>query len=120
MQPLTAAWAVAALLALALFWTVAWIRSLRRRLLALDAGKRSQSTRYGQITEQFAPFLSSWPWDSKGFRFLGTPVDGVQFNPDGVVFVEVKTASSRLSPLQREVRAHVEAGRVSWKEVRIG
>ena len=120
MQPLTAAWAVVALLALALFWTVAWIRSLRRRLRALDAGKRSQSTRYGQITEQFAPFLESWPWDPKGFRFLGNPVDGVQFTPDGIYFVEVKSASSRLSSGQREVRDLVEAGRVEWREVRIG
>ena len=100
-----------------------WARSARvwaRRLKDLDGLKRSQSTRYGQISEQFAPFMASWPWDPKEFRFIGTPVDGIQFTPDGVYIVEVKTNSSRLSPVQQLVKAHVEAGRVSWKEVRIG
>lgn len=116
-------WTVVALaLALGLV-VVLWIASVRRlraRLRTLDSGKRSQSTRYGQITEQFAPFLADWPWDPKGFRFLGTPVDGVQFTPNGVVFVEIKSAGSRLSPVQRQVRDHVQTGRVHWHEVRIG
>ncbi|HLF17017.1 MAG TPA: Holliday junction resolvase-like protein [Candidatus Thermoplasmatota archaeon] len=121
MDPLlTAALALAGALALALLVTVPWLRRLRRQLRTLESEKRSQSTRYGQITEQFAPFLESWPWDPKGFRFLGNPVDGVQFTPDGIYFVEVKSASSRLSSGQREVRDLVEAGRVEWREVRIG
>lgn len=69
--------------------------------------------------EQFAPFLADWPWDPKLFRFIGSPIDGLQFTPDGVVFVEIKSASSRLSPIQQQVRDHVEAGRVSWQEIRI-
>ncbi len=121
MDPVTAILAAAAAFLFLLVWGLAaWVRRLRRRLRELDFGKRSQSTRYGQITEQFAPFLAAWPWDPKGFRFLGTPVDGVQFNDDGVVFVEIKSADSRLNPLQRRIREHVEAGRVSWREVRIG
>lgn len=110
---------VAAFVLVLVLW-VASVRRLRRKLKDLAWGKRSQSTRYGQITEQFAPFLESWPWDPKQFRFIGSPIDGVQFNDDGVVFVEIKSASSRLSPLQQQVRAHVEAGRVAWREVRIG
>ena len=115
----TAAALLAGALLVVLLVTVPWIRRLRRRLRETDSGKRSQSTRYGQITEQFAPFLASWPWDPKRFRFIGTPVDGIQFNEDGVVFVEVKAADSRLSGVQRQVKEHVDAGRVSWKEVRI-
>lgn len=95
------------------------VAALRRRLKDLDNLKRSQSTRYGQTMEQFAPFMGDWPWDPKLFRFIGSPIDGVQFTQDGVVFVEVKSATSRLSPIQQQVKAHVEAGRVSWHEVRI-
>ena len=112
--------AFALILAIVTWLLASWVARLRRRVRELDSGKRSQSTRYGQITEQFAPFLAAWPWDPKAFRFIGTPVDGVQFNDDGIVFVEVKAADSRLSPLQRQIRDHVEAGRVSWREVRIG
>lgn len=115
-------WAVAAAIALPVLLLWAWVastRRLRRRVRELDGAKRSQSTRYGQTMEQFAPFLADWPWDPKLFRFIGSPIDGLQFTEDGVVFVEIKSASSRLSPLQQQVREHVEAGRVSWSEVRV-
>lgn len=105
---------------------IAWIRklrgtvaTLRQELQAKDSAKRSQSTRYGQIQEQFAPFMSSWPWDPKRFKFIGDPIDGIQFTDDGVVLVEIKSASSRLSKVQREVRDHVIAGRITWQEIRI-
>lgn len=106
--------------ALVLSWWAWWAstRRLRRRVKDLDSSKRSQSTRYGQTMEQFAPFLAEWPWDPKGFRFIGSPVDGVQFNEDGIVFVEIKSADSRLSPLQQAIKRHVKEGRVEWHEVR--
>lgn len=113
--------AVLAVLLLISWWL--WARTAlraRRRLRLLDAAKRSQSTRYGQITEQFAPFLPAWPWDPKGFRFIGTPIDGIQFSDEGVHFIEIKSAGSRLSPVQRQVRDHIEAGRVHWREIRVG
>lgn len=115
-------WAVAVAIALPILLLWAWVastRRMRRRLRDLDGAKRSQSTRYGQTMEQFAPFLANWPWDPKGFRFIGSPIDGLQFTPDGVVFVEIKSARSRLSPLQQQVKALVAAGRVSWQEVRV-
>jgi len=110
---------LAATLALSWWAWAASTRGLRRRLRELDSSKRSQSTRYGQTLEQFAPFLADWPWDPKGFRFIGSPVDGLQFNADGVVFVEIKSADSRLSPVQQAIKRHVEEGRVEWREVRL-
>lgn len=97
-----------------------WVARLRHALKAARFAGRSQATRYGQITEQFAPFMPDWPWDSKGFRFIGSPIDGVQFTADGVILVEIKSAGGRLTPEQRAVREHVEAGRVTWHEVRVG
>jgi predicted Holliday junction resolvase-like endonuclease len=81
---------------------------------------RSQSTRYGQITEQFLPLMQSYPWDPKQFRFLGTPVDGVQFEPDRVLFIEFKAAGSKLSKRQREIRDMVHQGKVGFEEIRAG
>ncbi len=90
-----------------------------RRRVATERGRaQSIATRHGQIHEQLLP-VTAWPWDAKGFRFLGSPVDGIQFNEDGVVFVEIKTAGSRLSPVQRSIRDHVTAGRVTWQEIRL-
>ena len=110
---------LAALLLLSWWAWAASTRALRRRVRELDAGKRSQSTRYGQTMEQFAPFLADWPWDPKGFRFIGSPVDGLQFTEDGVVFVEIKSAGSRLTPLQQAIKRQVQDGKVHWHEVRL-
>ncbi len=95
------------------------VKKLRQNIQRLDSAKRSQSTRYGQISEQFIPFADAWPWDSKRFKFLGDPIDGIQFTDEGVILVEIKSARSRLSTVQRQVRDHVQAGRVTWKEIRI-
>lgn len=103
-------------------WGIAWFalgrwRALRGRHDALDAKKRAQSTRYGQITEQFAPWMSRWPFASReGFRFLGKPIDGVQFDGDAVYFIEIKSADANLAASQRQVRDAVLGGRVGWVE----
>ncbi len=115
---LVAAALAAGLLVSWFLWLRTWLRA-RRRLRELDGAKRSQSTRYGQITEQFVPLAGAWPWDPKAFRFIGSPIDGVQFDEDGVYFVEIKTAGSRLSGEQRRIRDLIQAGQVQWREVRL-
>ena len=80
--------------------------------------RRSESTRYGQITEQFMPFISEYPYDSKQFRFLGSPIDGVQFEEDKIVMIEFKSAGSQLSTRQRRIRNLVREGKVDFQEIR--
>lgn len=96
-----------------------WVRVLLRRVRALKSERQSQAARYGQTMEQFAPFLESWPWDPKRFRFIGSPVDGLQFTDDALLIVEIKSANARLSPEQQAIKAMVQSGRVRWEEVRI-
>lgn len=92
---------------------------LRVKLMQAVSGKHSLSTKYGKMTEQFMPFLKNYPYDENKFRFLGTPVDGVQFNEDGIVFVEFKTAGSRMSPNQRGIKELVEKNKVTFEEIRM-
>ena len=113
------------ILALALSFLVALLlfrfwRSARHDLRKALSSRQSLSTRYGKTTEQFMPFMSDYPWDPQRFRFLGSPIDGVQFEDDRVILVEFKTASSRLSQSQRQIRDHVAKGRVEFREVRMG
>lgn len=105
---------------------VASVGSYRRRIQELEEARaaeegrrRSLSTTYGRITEQVAPFLETYPYEARDFRFLGTPVDGVQFTDDKVVFVEFKANTSRLSPRQAKVKRLVEEGRVEWMTFRM-
>ncbi len=85
----------------------------------LHKKKRSQSARYGRLTEQFMPFLETYPYDPHDFRFLGTPIDGVQFTEDSIVLIEFKSASSRLSERQSTIKRMVEDGKVRFETHRI-
>jgi len=100
-----------------------YVSYLRRRLnvaLALlseeKTRQRSLSASYGRITEQWFPLMDGYPYDAAGFRFLGTPVDGVQFEEDRIVFIEFKSNTSELSTQQKRLKRLVQAGKVSWEE----
>jgi predicted Holliday junction resolvase-like endonuclease len=78
--------------------------------------QRSLSSTYGRITEQWIPLSSRYPYDPQHFRFLGSPVDGVQFEEDRVVFIEFKANKSRLSESQKRIKKLVQEGYVYWDE----
>ena len=94
-------------------------RGTRARLQASRFSSQSLSTKYGKMTEQFMPFVETFPWDPQRFRFIGSPIDGVQFEDDKIIFVEFKVASSHLSARQRRIRDLIQAGHVEFKEFRL-
>ncbi len=100
------------------------IFKLGRQLLSIRSRFKSKYlstlTRHGQLAEQFMPFSRQFPGDPKNFRFLGSPVDGVSFEDDRVLIVEFKTGQSKLSERQKHIRNLVKAGKVEFKEVRLG
>lgn len=102
-------------------WRVRYTSEVRR-----DAVRRSQAVTAGKVYEQLVPYLPNFPFNPRDVRFLGAPVDLVVFDgmSDGavrrVVFVEVKTGTSRLTERERQVRDAIEARRVEWAEVRRG
>ena len=81
--------------------------------------KQSLSTKYGKMTEQFMPFLETYPYDKQNFRFIGSPIDGVQFEKDKIIFVEFKAGNHSLTILQKEIRDLVEKGKVRFEEIRM-
>jgi predicted Holliday junction resolvase-like endonuclease len=96
---------------------LAWrLRRLSARLDDETFRRQSLSTTYGRITEQWFPLLGEYPYDAQEFRFLGSPVDGVQFEEDRIVFVEFKANKSRLSDKQKRIKKLVEQGEVYWEE----
>lgn len=78
--------------------------------------QRSLSTVYGRISEQWFPLMDRFPYDSQSFRFIGTPLDGIQFEEDRIVFCEFKSNQSSLSPLQKQIKRLVETKQVYWEE----
>jgi predicted Holliday junction resolvase-like endonuclease len=87
---------------------------------------RSRAVISGQVSEQMAPYLPGFNHNPSEARFIGKPIDFVVFSGlDGksveeVVFVEVKTGGSRVSPVERSLKDAIEGGRVRWEEYRFG
>ena len=124
---------LAALLALAAIVLAIVLRRYTRMRLELpamlrearkDAVTRSTAVTRGQAFEHLAPFMDDFGYHPRDARFLGSPIDFVVFDGLGdadvreIVFVEVKTARSRLSARERAVREAVLEGRVAWRELR--
>lgn len=93
--------------------------NLRKKFRELAYRKRSQSSKYGKMTEQFLPFLGEYPYNPQNFRFLGTPIDGVQFEDDKIIFIEFKAAGSQLNQKQRNISKIISDGKVTFEEHRI-
>jgi predicted Holliday junction resolvase-like endonuclease len=92
------------------------VDALRDQLENEQSRQRSLSTVYGRISEQWFPLMDRYPYDSQAFRFIGTPIDGIQFEEDRIVFCEFKTNQSGLSPIQRQIKKLVQEGHVYWEE----
>jgi predicted Holliday junction resolvase-like endonuclease len=108
--------AIIAILLIALFLFYKKIRGLQFELAELNFRKNSQSVKYGQLTEQWLPFLDKFPYDSQQFSFIGKPIDGLVFADDKIVFCEFKTHKSRLNERQRYIKDLVERKKVEWLE----
>lgn len=106
-------------LVIVLFFILSKFFSLKEELASIQYLKRSQSVKYGQLTEQWIPFSTKYPFDSQNFRFIGNPIDGVSFEEDKIVFVEFKTNLSRLSDSQKKIRDLVLDKKIEWLELRI-
>ena len=102
-----------------LLWKAKYTRGIRK-----DSVDRSRATISGQVHEQLLPYLPDFPFDPKDVRFLGAPVDLIVFDGlsagrlERIVFVEIKTGNSQLTPRERQVRDMVLARGVSWEEIR--
>ena len=86
--------------------------------------KKSSEVRIGKIVEQMAPFLEDFPVDVHAHgsttQFIGAPIDFIHFTDEGeVIFIEVKSGNSALSPSQRRIKKAIEAGNVRWLEYRV-
>jgi predicted Holliday junction resolvase-like endonuclease len=89
-----------------------------------DAIRRSSAVIRGKVSEHLAPFID-FPYNPRDARFIGSPIDIIVFNgaDDGnifeVIFLEVKTGKSTLTPRERQLRFLIETKQVEWRELRL-
>ena len=92
--------------------------------------KMSRAITRGKGMENVAAFLPEFKYLPSDARFLGSPVDMLVFNNmssvrDGrggeieIVFLDIKTGDSNLTPVQRKIKEAVVLRRVKWETLRI-
>ncbi|MBI2578499.1 MAG: hypothetical protein HYW26_02180 [Candidatus Aenigmarchaeota archaeon] len=99
---------------------VALIRQFRK-----DAVLRSRNTLMGKLWEHVAPYLPKFKYHPSDMKFIGSPIDYIIF--DGmnekdikrVIFLEVKSANSKLNAQEKKLRDAIINKRVKWEEFRI-
>ena len=90
-----------------------------------DAIMRSRAVLGGHFTENLAPYLPDFPYLPTECRFVGKPTDFIVFkgmdgkNINEVVFVEVKSGGSKLSPQEKNLKETIEKKKVRFEEYRI-
>jgi len=62
---------------------------------------------------------NTYPYPRKNFRFIGDPIDGIQFENDQILFVKIKTKKTKLTAKENEVKNLVNGGKVGWFEFKI-
>jgi len=92
---------------------------LMQHLQELASRKQSLATKYGRMTEQFMPFMEHYPYNAENFRFIGSPIDGVQFEKDKIIFIEFKAGNHAMTNVQKEIKYLVEKGKISFEEFRV-
>lgn len=102
-----------------LFILIFKIISLKQEIISLKFLKRSQSVKYGQLTEQWIPFSKDFPFNPQNFCFIGKPIDGVCFNEDKIIFLEFKTNKASLSDSQKKIKKLVLDKKIEWFELKI-
>lgn len=90
-----------------------------------DAIKRSKAVVTGQIYEQLAPLLPDFPCNPKEVQFIGKPIDFIGFCGSEendlvkeILFIEVKTGGSSLSPREKSVKEAVLNKKIRYVEFR--
>jgi len=106
------------LIILVVFFFLLWRRA-KRELSDVSFSKNSLSSKYGKMTEQFMPFLKNYPYDPQNFRFLGTPIDGIQFEDNKIILIEFKTSNSQLTDRQKRIAELAWQKKVEFEEHRI-
>jgi predicted Holliday junction resolvase-like endonuclease len=66
----------------------------------------------------FKENLKYYPYNQEGFRFIGGPVDGIQFEEDSILFVRFKEGNIPRTIEQEKIKNLLENGKVQWFEFR--
>ncbi|MFQ5975137.1 MAG: Holliday junction resolvase-like protein [Candidatus Hydrothermarchaeales archaeon] len=94
------------------------IKTLKGDVKDLKSRLKSGEVRFGKSWENFLPLMKVYRTrhNPNNFRFIGSPIDGISFDDNEIVFIEIKSGKSNLSSRQKNVKMLVEQKKVRWEE----
>lgn len=66
--------------------------------------------------QQYHEKMKYYPFDSERFRFLGGPVDGIQFEEDSIMFICFKEGNNPITKEQEKIKNLLKKGKIQWFE----
>lgn len=65
-------------------------------------------------------YMSKYPYDIDNFRYIGDPVDGIQFEEDRVIFIKIINTQPKPSEVPDKIKSLVKKHKVEWFEFKAG
>jgi len=63
--------------------------------------------------------MKYYPYHLSGFRFIGDPITGIQFEEDRILFVLMKTDTIPNTTEQDHLKKLIQKGNVEWFETTV-
>lgn len=60
--------------------------------------------------------MKYYPYDPNNFRFIGDPIDGIQFEQNTILFVRFKKNNANRTKEQDQIKTILENGNIGWFE----
>ena len=92
---------------------------LHRKIDELTKEKHLLSQFSQTIPVEEKSMLKTYPYSLVNFRLIKTPIDGIQFNTDSIVFVQFTRSNTKLTKAQQHIKHLVEQGDIRWFEFKI-
>lgn len=116
-------WLIIWLFVWILIWKIIKYKTLKNeRELSI---KKSKSVILWEVYEKVLPFLPNFPYTPRDMTFVGKGIDYIVFdgisewNLKKIIFLEVKSGSSKLNGNEKMIRDKILENKVEYKEYRI-
>ena len=63
--------------------------------------------------------LKDYPYPLENLRLIQTPIDGIQFNKDSIIFIKFIRPNTKLTKSQQHIKRLVQQGNIHWFEFKI-
>ena len=92
---------------------------LHKKIDELTSENETLQSTLSKGKEKLASYKNKYPYSIENFRFIGNPIDGIQFENDQILFVKIKSEEAKLTIKQNQIKKLIKEGKVRWFEFKI-